>query len=54
MLVKGCLYLWTLKECLPVEVMRLGVRHAREGILLCCVLLIRHGDCDREGIEEWR
>jgi hypothetical protein len=30
--------------CLPVEVMRLRVRHAREGVFLSGFLLVRHDD----------
>ena len=27
------MYLWSVRECLPVEIMRLRVRHARERVL---------------------
>lgn len=39
----------TSRRCrVPVEVMRLAVRHARERVRLRCVCLVRHGkDCTR-------
>jgi hypothetical protein len=46
----ACLYVHCAWAWVPVEVMRLRVRHARERVGLCCVGLVRHGDgCVCEG-----